>query len=599
MTHIIEEKVMSTVEEVKQRVDIVEVVSRYTTLAKAGRNFKALCPFHSEKTPSFFVFPERQSWHCFGACNTGGDAFSFIMKKEGLSFGEALRSLADKVGVLIPTRIEPGPGRDEKERLFQSNEVAAQFYHNLLVTSKQAEKVRTYLTNRGINDKSISDFQIGYSPNTWEALKQYLLERSFTETEMLATGLIIQSEDGKTHDRFRNRLIFPIHDQRGRVTGFGGRALDNETQPKYLNSPQTPVFDKSDTLYGIHLAAPAIRREDVAVIVEGYMDVIIPYQYGFQNVVASMGIAITEKQVNKLKRLTKNLILALDPDEAGEEAMIRCIDYESNLGAELRVIILPGGKDPDEVVKEKPDDWQELIKKATSVIDFTIEKTAGKLDMSKAGNKSLAANNLLPIIARVHDNIRRDHYLDKLSKLSGIGYNQLETVLKNYLNKPKGETQKAKPTVPTFRSATATREEYCLTLLLKNPELKTLEVGLLPEFFQDSENREIYSYWLESDDLVALKERLDPIVRDRVNELEVRPLAASRIQDKYADCALMLRKDYLQSREAVRKEIFALEAEAGGTGADLARLQQEGIEPSQKLKEVFTQKAQLTRRTRK
>ena len=590
---------MSTVEEVKQRVDIVEVVSRYTTLVKAGRNFKALCPFHSEKTPSFFVFPERQSWHCFGACNTGGDAFSFIMKKEGLSFGEALRSLADKVGVLIPTRIEPGPGRDEKERLFQSNEVAAQFYHNLLVTSKQAEKVREYLASRGINDKSISDFQIGCSPNTWEALKQYLLERGFTETEMLTTGLIIQSEDGKTHDRFRNRLVFPIHDQRGRVTGFGGRALDNDTQPKYLNSPQTPIFDKSDTLYGIHLAAPSIRREDVAIIVEGYMDVIIPYQYGFQNVVASMGIAITEKQVNKLKRLTKNLILALDPDEAGEEAMMRCIDYENNLGAELRVMILPPGKDPDEVVKEKPDDWQELTKKATSVIDFAIEKTVGKLDMNKAGNKSLAANSLLPIIARVHDNIRRDHYLDKLSKLSGISYNQLEAVLKNYLNKPKGEIQKTKPTAPALRSATATREEYCLTLLLKNPELKTLEVGLLPEFFQDSENREIYSYWLESDDLVALKERLDPIVRDRVNELEARSLAANRIQDKYTDCVLMLRKNYLQSREAVRKEIFALEAESGGTGADLARLQQEGIEPSQKLKEVFTQKAQMTRRTRK
>jgi DNA primase len=430
-------------------------------------------------------------------------------------------------------------------------------------------------------------------------LKQYLLERGFTETEMLTTGLIIQSEDGKTHDRFRNRLMFPIHDQRGRVTGFGGRALDNDTQPKYLNSPQTPIFDKSDTLYGIHLAAPSIRREDVAIIVEGYMDVIIPYQYGFQNVVASMGIAITEKQVNKLKRLTKNLILALDPDEAGEEAMMRCIDYENNLGAELRVMILPPGKDPDEVVKEKPDDWQELTKKATSVIDFAIEKTVGKLDMNKAGNKSLAANSLLPIIARVHDNIRRDHYLDKLSKLSGISYNQLEAVLKNYLNKPKGEIQKTKPTAPTLRSATATREEYCLTLLLKNPELKTLEVGLLPEFFQDSENREIYSYWLESDDLVALKERLDPIVRDRVNELEARSLAANRIQDKYTDCVLMLRKNYLQSREAVRKEIFALEAESGGTGADLARLQQEGIEPSQKLKEVFTQKAQMTRRTRK
>jgi DNA primase len=590
---------MSTIEEVKQRIDIVEVVSRYTPLTKAGRNFKALCPFHSEKTPSFFVFPERQSWHCFGACNTGGDAFSFIMKKEGLSFGEALRFLADKVGVLIPTRIEPAPGRDEKERLFQCNEVASQFYHNLLVTSVQAEKVRKYLDKRGLNEKSISDFQLGYSPNSWEALKQYLLERGFSETEMLTTGLIVQSEDGKTHDRFRNRLMFPIHDQRGRVTGFGGRALDDETQPKYLNSPQSPVFDKSDTLYGIHLAAPSIRKEDEAVIVEGYMDVIIPHQYGFQNAVASMGIAITEKQVNKLKRLTKNLVLALDPDEAGEEAMLRCIDYENNLGAEVKVILLPAGKDPDEVIKEKPDDWLKLIKKAMPVIDFAIEKTVSKMDMGKARDKSLAANSLLPIIGRVQDSIRRDHYLDKLSKLSGISYNQLETVLKNYLNKPKGETQKVRQVPPIIRSTTATREEYCLTLLLKNPELKNFEVGILPEYFQDSENREIYSHWLESDDLVTLKERLDPIVRERVDELETRTISANRIREKYTDCVLMLRKDYLQSQEAVRKEIFSLEVESGGTGADLARLQQEGIEPSQKLKEVFSQKAQMTRRTRK
>jgi DNA primase len=521
------------------------------------------------------------------------------MKKEGLSFGEALRSMADKVGVLIPTRIEPGPDRDEKERLFQANEVAAQFYHNLLVTSAQAGKVRSYLADRGLNDKSISDFQLGYSPNTWEALKQYLLERGFTEMEMLTTGLIIQSEDGKTHDRFRNRLMFPIYDQRGRVTGFGGRALDNETQPKYLNSPQTPIFDKSDTLYGIHLAAPAIRREDVAVIVEGYMDVIIPHQYGFQNVVASMGIAITEKQVNKLKRLTKNLILALDPDEAGEEAMLRCIEYENNLGAEVRVILLPGGKDPDEVVRENPDNWRGLVKKAIPVIDFAIEKTVGKLNMSTARDKSLAANNLLPIISRVRDDIRRDHYLDKLSKLTGIGYNQLESVLKNYLNKPKGEIQKSKSVASTFRPATASREEYCLTLLLKNPELKTLEVGLLPDYFRDSENREIYGYWMETDDLLALKERLDPIVRDRVNELEARPLFTNRIKEKYSDCVLMLRKDYLQSQEAIRKEIFALEAETSGHKAALARLELEGTESSIKLGEIDTQRAQARRRARK
>jgi DNA primase len=589
---------MSTVDEVKQRIDIVEVIGRYVTLNKAGRNFKALCPFHSEKAPSFFVFPERQSWHCFGGCNTGGDVFSFIMKKEGMTFSEALRFLADKAGVLIPTRIEPGPGRDVKERLFQANEVAAQFYHNLLITSTQADNVRDYLKIRGLNEKSISDFQLGYSPSSWEILKQYLLERGFAEIEILNAGLIVQSDDGTTHDRFRHRLIFPIRDQRGRITGFGGRALDNETQPKYLNSPQTAVFDKSDTLYGIHLAAPAIRREDKAIIVEGYMDVIVPHQYGFQNVVASMGIAVTEKQVNKIKRLTKNLILSLDPDEAGEEAMLRCVEHENNLGIDIRVVLVPGGKDPDELIIENSESWRELVRQAAPVIDFAIEKTVAKLDMKSAHDKSAAANALLPLIGRVNDDIRRDHYLDKLSKLSGISYNQLEVVLKTLLRRPKGD-RKLKPEVIPIRPATSSRETYCLSLLLKNPELKTFEVGLLPEYFQDSQNREIYKCYLETDDVLSLKERLDPFVRERVDEIEVRTVSANRIREKYADCVLMLRKDYLQNQETIRKEIFELEVEESGAGADLARLRQEGIEPSQKLKEVFSQKAQMTRRTRK
>lgn len=590
---------MSTVDEVKQRLDIVEVVSRYTPLTKAGRNFKALCPFHNEKTPSFFVFPERQTWRCFGACNTGGDAVSFIMKREGMSFGEALHMLADRVGVLMPTRIEPGPGRDEKERLFQANEVASQFYHNLLVTTAQGEKVREYLAGRGLNAKSISDFQLGYSPATWEAAKQYLLERGFTEMELITSGLLIQGDDGRTHDRFRNRLMFPIHDQRGRVTGFGGRALDNDTQPKYLNSPQTPVFDKSDTLYGIHLAAPFIRQLDLAVIVEGYMDVIVPHQYGFSNVVASMGIAITDRQVTRLKRLTKNLVLALDPDAAGEEAMLRCIDYESGLGAEIRVIIVPGGKDPDELIRESPDAWRRLVEKALPVTDFAIEKTVSKLDMSTARDKSLAVNSVMPIIARVRDDIRRDHYLTRLSKLTGIAYNKLESVLKSHLSQPRGERPKVLPAVPFPRPTTASREDYCLTLLLKNPELKTYDVGLVPDYFQDSENREIFGAWQATDDLLSLKERLDPLVRERVNEMEARKLMANRAKEKYQDCVFLLRKEYLQNQEAMRKEIFAMEAETSGHKAALARLEQEGTGPAAKIGEVEMQRAQARRRAKK
>ena len=589
---------MSVIEEVKQRLDIVEVVGRYTPLTKAGRNYKAVCPFHTEKTPSFFVFPERQSWHCFGACNAGGDAFSFVMKKEGLSFGEALRFLADRAGVLMPTRIEPGPGRDEKERLYQANEVAARFYNNLLVTSTQGERVRTYLAGRGVNPKSISDFQLGFAPDTWEALKQNLLERGFAEAEMIAAGLVIQSDNGKTHDRFRNRLMFPIHDQRGRVTGFGGRALD-DTPPKYLNSPQTPIFDKSDMLYGIHLAAAAIRQQDMAVITEGYMDVIVPHQHGFTNVVASMGVAITDKQVGKLKRLTKNLALALDPDAAGEEAMLRCIDYENTLGAEVRVVLLPEGKDPDELVTSDPDAWRGLIETAKPVIEFAIEKTVGKLDMTRAADKSSAAGSLLPVIARVQDDIRRDHYLTRLSRLSGIGYNRLEAVLKGYLNRPKGERPRPTPPAPSLRPAAVSREDYCLNLLLHFPELKTAESGLLPEFFQDSENREIYRAWLETEDLPSLRQRLDPVVGEKLDALTGRQPPAASASLRFDDCVLQLQNNCLAAREAMRREVFAQEAETGGNRADLVRLEEEGVDPGPAIRETQQRRAQLLRRARK
>jgi DNA primase len=467
------------------------------------------------------------------------------------------------------------------------------------VTTAQGEKVREYLAGRGLNSKSVSDFQLGYSPATWEGAKQYLLERGFTEMELITAGLLIQGDDGRTHDRFRNRLMFPIQDQRGRVTGFGGRALDNETQPKYLNSPQSPVFDKSDTLYGIHLAAPSIRQLDLAVIVEGYMDVIVPHQYGFANIVASMGIAITDRQVTRLKRLTKNLVLALDPDEAGEEAMLRCIDYENSLGAEIRVIIVPGGKDPDELVRESPEAWRGLVEKATPVTDFAIERTASKLDMSTAKGKSTAVNSLMPIIARVRDDIRRDYYLTRLSKLTGIMYNKLESVLKNYLVQPRGERPKITPAIPLPRPDTASREDYCLALLLKNPGLKTLEVGLMPDYFQDSENREIYIAWQATDDLLSLKERLDPLVRDRVTEIEGRKSTANRIKEKYQDCVLLMRKDYLQGQEAMRREIFAMEAETSGHKAALAMLEQEGAGRAAKIGEAETQRAQARRRATK
>jgi DNA primase len=587
---------MSTIDEVKQKLDIVEVIGQYVKLTKAGRNFKAACPFHNEKTPSFYVFPERQSWHCFGACSTGGDVFTFVMKKEGLDFGEALHLLADKVGVSLPSKIEQGPRKDEKERLFQANEAAAQYYHNLLVNSPSGEKAKNYLLGRGLTVKTINDFELGVSPNAWEMLMTYLQEKGFSENELTDAGLILKNEEGKTHDRFHNRLMFPIRDARGRTTGFSGRVLD-DSLPKYMNSPQTAIFDKSGTIYGIDMAASAIRTKDGVVIVEGYMDVIVAHQYGFNNVVASMGTAITEKHINILKKLTKNIALALDPDAAGEEAMLRCVEYENSLNTEVKVIILPSHEDPDEVIKKDPKIWERAVEKAVPVIDYTIDMTVSGQDMSTAGAKSQVANSLLPIIAKVGDDIRRDHYLTKLSKLAGISYNKLEGVLKTYL-KPKPQKRGVEPTAPSLLTTVSSpREEYCLAILLQHPELKKQDEGLQPNYFQNIVNREIYCACLETDDAIALKDRLEPAVREKLDAINAKHTTADRVAAKYTECVLALRRAFLINQEDMRAEVFAMDTETGGPGAALARLKEEGIEPSIQLKDVFARKPRVIRRT--
>ncbi|MFC1873771.1 DNA primase [Chloroflexota bacterium] len=577
---------MSAIDEVKEKTDIVEIIGQHTKLTKSGRNFRGLCPFHSENRPSFFVYPEQQSWHCFGACSTGGDAFSFLMKKEGIDFGEALRLLAERTGVTLPSRSVKDTGKDKNEGLFKITEVAAQYFHNLLLNSPSAAKARDYVTGRGISPKTVTDFQLGFSLESWEALKQYLLEKGYQENELLEAGLIIATEEGRTYDRFRNRLMFPISDARGHITGFGARALD-DSLPKYLNSPQTPLFDKSATIYGINLATTAIRQQNAVVIVEGYMDAMTAHQNDFTNVVAAMGTAVTEKQLSTLKRLSKNMVLALDADTAGEEAMLRCVDYENSLDTEIKVAILPSGRDPDDVIREDTKTWQHLLDEALPVVDYTINMVTARLDLSTAIDKSLARDRLLTIIAEIKDSTRRDHYLNRLSELIGTSYRNLEDDVSRILSTRKNKKQKPetlKRAVPSPLSSPL--EEYCLALLLQHPILKKQTVDLLPEYFENSANREIFIAWQQADDPGLLKDRLDATLWEHLDALANREILASQLELKYADCTRNLRRKYLQKLEAQRAEIFALEVESGGSGADLAKLQAEGTDPAVQLREL-------------
>jgi DNA primase len=519
------------------------------------------------------------------------------MKKEGVEFGEALRMLADKAGVALPTKIEVGPKKDEKDKLFQVNEAAVQFYHNLLVNSSRGEYAKNYLLGRGLTLKTIADFQLGVSPDGWDKLLTYLKEKGFGENDMTDAGLIMKNEDGRIRDRFHNRLMFPIRDTRGRTVAFSGREMDG-SQPKYINSPQTAIFDKSGTIYGIDMAASAIRTKDMAVIVEGYMDVIMAHQYGYNNVVASMGTAITEKHINILKKLTKNIALALDPDKAGEEAMTHSVDYENTAEVEIMVVTLPADEDPDEVIKRDPKIWEAAIANAGPLAEYMVNFTASKFDLSKTTEKSKLISQLIPVIAKVQNNLRRDRWIMTLSKATKIDYNVIEGLLKKSLI----GTQARKPLhrsgiVPVDTVGYIAREEYCLALLVHHPELKKQDEGLKPDYFQNIVNREIYCACLETDDTIALKERLEPLVGEKLDNIAAKPIPAERIAARFTECALALRRAFLINQEAMRSEVFAMvEAETGGKGAALARLQEEGIEPSIQLKDVFARKPRVIRR---
>ena len=625
---------MGVIEEVKQKTDIVEVVSQYASLKKAGRNLTALCPFHSEKHPSFFVYPEQQSWHCFGACNTGGDVLSFVMKKEGITFGEALRLLAQRAGVIIPSRPEAAGKQEERDELYQINEAAVQYFHNALINSSAGEKARSYVASRGFTAKTTTDFQLGFSLNNWEALKQHLLERDYTEDKLLAAGLILTGDDGKTHDRFRNRLMFPILDIRGHTIGFGARALD-DSMPKYLNSPQTETFDKSATLYGLNLATKAIRQQDAAVIVEGYIDVITAHQNGITNVVASMGTAITETQVKALRKLSKNLILAFDADIAGTEANLKSgevvtqptsedlapqYDISLNisepslneadvlklrkvgtqiinreaLNIDVRIIKLPEGKDPDDLIKEDVNTWQQLVTSAVPIVDYTFNIVAAQLDLTTAKDKSLVAERLLPVIAEIKDPVRQAHYLQKLARLVSVSERTIETALSRMVSAPYGRKALAKPpetiihTVQSFASSPL--EAHLLALLLQHPEFKASSGDVSPEYFQSSENREIFLTWRQVDNLPSLKDKLEPTLHEYLDSLLSKDLLSTQVEQRFADYVRSLRLRYLRNLEARKAEILALEAESGGPGADMAKLEEQGIDTSTQIRELFGQK---------
>jgi DNA primase len=447
---------MSVTDEIKERLDIVEVISNYVPLKKAGRNYKGLCPFHGEKTPSFVVFPDSQGWHCFGACGTGGDIFSFVMKRENLDFGEALKLLAAKAGVELQPREGPAPAAEQHlERLREIVAAAAVYFQYLLVNAGEAAIAREYLERRGLVPATWESWQLGYSLDSWDALKDQLLRKGYTLEDVEEAGLVIWRDDEGAppaadagpdrkrgaYDRFRGRLMIPIRDGQGRTAGFGARVLREDParpQPKYINSPETPLFDKGSLVFGLDMARKAIRDVDLAVLVEGYMDVLMSHQVGVRNVVAGMGTALTEAQLRLIKRYSNNITLALDPDAAGDHATLRGLEtarqalqrewvpvidprglvrQESRLKAQLRIAALPDGLDPDELAYKDPQGWQQVIARARPIVDYYLIVVGREEDLSTARGKSNAVDRMAPLIEEIASPVERQHYIQTLARL--------------------------------------------------------------------------------------------------------------------------------------------------------------------------------------
>lgn len=501
---------MGVIDDVKQKLDIVDIVSESVKLRKSGKSLAGFCPFHpNTRTPAFYVFPDTQSWHCFGACNTGGDVFAFLMKKENIDFGEALRRLAQRAGVEL---VREAPGEDaERKRLRELLATAAAHYHYLLKNHPAAQNAREYIARRFITPETAALFQLGYALDEWEALKSSLVGKGYSVRDLEAAGLVIASAHGTHYDRFRGRLMFPIRNRHGEVIGFGARTLTGE-EPKYLNSPQTVLFDKSATLYGLDLAKDAIRAQNLAVIVEGYMDVIGAHQGGFKNVVASLGTALTQKQLELLKRLTKRYALALDPDAAGEEATKRglqvarealdrktvpvpmgagLIGFEERLEAELLVIPLPPGKDPDELIHDDPARWADLTAHPEPLVDFYFRVLTQDLDLKMPRDKSLAVKRLAPIIREIGDAVQRAHYTQQLARLVQVP----EQTLAQEVTQRRAAREKARPAeepAAAAPSAVSQLEAYCLTLALRTPEHLPRLAFLDAEDFIGAESRAFF-----------------------------------------------------------------------------------------------------------
>jgi DNA primase len=559
---------MDPVEEIKARLDIVDVVQEYLPMKPAGTgSFKGLCPFHQEKSPSFFANRARQSWHCFG-CAQGGDAISFVMRMEGMEFPEALELLANKTGVQLP-KFDPQKS-SEKKRLHEINDLAAHWFRYTLLKDPRAEYCRDYVTARGIDVLTGDLWMIGYAPNSWDGLTNALKAKGISDEELLKAGLVSKSERSRgVYDRFRDRLMISIYDIHGNAVGFTGRLLplapqlqkdaqSNEQGAKYVNTPETPVYKKSSILFGLDKAKGEIKRQDLAIIVEGNMDALTSHQFGVTNVVASSGTALTEDQLKLLKRFTNNLIIAFDQDSAGKAATIRGLDIARKMDFNIKVISLPddAGKDPDEAIRKDINIWKDAIRQAQGLLEWLYKNAFKNKSAARPEEKKLIARDLLPEFQRIADAVERDAWIKRLADDLAVSADALRQAIKPASSNFNEHKTSSSPAPKAAVNAQPNRDEQLrdrlLAILLLQPKLEALAKSLLKGY-----NLPLNITAEQADFLAILADR------------EFEDQAAGTLQKELETVCTILYSEY-RTRERQRLEQEMRQAENQG---DAARIQ--------------------------
>ena len=531
--------ISSPIEEIKNRLDIVEVIGGYIKLQKTGANLRAVCPFHSEKKPSMFVSPARQIWHCFG-CGSGGDIFKFVMQIEGVEFGDALRILAQRAGVELKkyATAEAAQFQTERNRLLEICELTCRFFEKQLEASTTGKEAEQYLLKRGLAEESIKKWRLGYAPDVWQGLSDFLASRGYTNNEIERAGLGLTSERGSFYDRFRGRIIFPVFDFNSQVIGFGGRVFkekDKENIAKYVNTPQTMLYDKSRTLYGLDKAKVEIRKKDICIMVEGYMDAIMAFQAGTENVVATSGTALTNLQLKILKRYTNNLLTAFDMDIAGDSATKRGIELAQAQGFNIKVVTMTGGKDPADIVVENPENWLRTINESKSILQFYFESAFSHFDAKTPEGKREISKVLLPVLKIIPNAIERAYWVQELARKLQVKEEIVEEELKNVSGGSAATPflEEEALILPKIMTRKQLLEERTASLVLRNPvsTLALITDDFLPYF--DPKIQTIF---------VDLKQQKSPEADDFVNYLFLRGEVEGESVDCLAEVKLSLRE---------------------------------------------------------